>query len=187
MRSTLAVCTLAFAATMAAQESVQMTVQKAVTGPTGSKTTTQVVRVTPRCPVAMHLSQGGGMQMLRADDGTTQPLLTPSLTLAPVDHRMVVDAKVTIHGAAPGARILPLVSEPAKGNKPEPELTRTVELTLKPDDVGEPTAEMSLTGFGFLTRIELNSLTYADGTTWKLAKDSACSVAPDPLLLVAAH
>lgn len=56
-----------------------------------------------------------------------------------------------------------------------------------PNDSGERSAEMMLTGFGILKSVELNSLTYADGTTWKLAKDSACSVEPDPLLLIAGH
>ena len=125
--------------------------------------------------------------MLRADDGTTQPLMTPSLTLTPSDHRAVVAANVTIHGLAPHGRTLPLNAEPSKRTKLESELTRTLELTMKPNDAGEATAEMMLTGFGIVKTVELNSVTYDDGSRWRVAKDSACSVEPDPLLLIAGH
>lgn len=117
MRLLIALCTLALVVGLAAQEPVPMTVQKIVTGPDGTKVTTQTVKITPRCPVSMRLRQGSSAQMLRADDGTIQPLMTPNLTLASWDHRTVIAATVTVHGSAPHARTLPLVAQFPNGVK----------------------------------------------------------------------
>jgi hypothetical protein len=34
---------------------------------------------------------------------------------------------------------------------------------------------------------ELQSITYAGGTTWKLASGNACQIAPDPMMRIASH
>ena len=44
------------------------------------------------CPVGMHATQGSSMQVLHAADGTTQPLMTPTLTLKGHDPRQIVEA-----------------------------------------------------------------------------------------------
>lgn len=197
MRAMAALGLLACAVGVIAQGPVQVTVLETTSGPNGTTTKTQVVSVVPRCPVGMHVLQGSSMQMVRTADGTTQPLMTPKLTLTPWDGHTVVGATVTVHGFAPHAGTLPLTAEmlrkdgAAKGetrpdaSQARPEVAQTLALKLKPDEGGAVSAEMALTGFGIVKTVELVSLTYGDRSTWKVAADSGCSVEPDPLLLVA--
>lgn len=139
------------------------------------------------CPVGMDAKQGGSMQVLRAADGTTRPLMTPSLTLTEHDARQIVEATVTAFGFPPQGAAMDLVAhsvEPGHHQK-RPELRKMLDLKMARDGNGGVTAQLMLPGFAGVSSIELDSLTYSDGSTWQIAAGSGCRVAPDPLLLVA--
>lgn len=51
---------------------------------------------------------------------------------------------------------------------------------------GHASSDLSLRRFTSVTSVDLNSLTYADGATWQASSPGACSVVPDPLMLVSA-
>ena len=53
------------------------------------------------------------------------------------------------------------------------------------DGNGGVTAQLTLPGFAGVSSIALDSVTYSDGSTWKMEAKSGCRVVPDPLLLVA--
>jgi hypothetical protein len=46
-------------------------------------------------------------------------------------------------------------------------------------------SEIVLPGFVSPRLVELQSVTYADGSTWKLTGHEGCRAAPDPLVLIA--
>lgn len=145
--------------------------------------------VTPQvnaCPVEMHARQGGGMQMLRADDGTKRPVMTPSLDLTPHDQRTITSAVVTVFGyKGYGGATVPASNDLLlREKKARERASRQLTVRFKAPQPGKVTAQLSLTEFTVVESIELNALTYADGSTWKLAADAGCRVAPDPLLLV---
>jgi hypothetical protein len=48
------------------------------------------------------------------------------------------------------------------------------------------TTDLSLSHFTAVTSIDLDSITYADGSTWRSASAGACSVVPDKRMLIAA-
>jgi hypothetical protein len=161
-------------------------------GPAGpqSGSMTLVIPAPARpCTVAeMHATQGSSLQMMRAQNGESQPLMTPTLTLTPRDRRALLSATVTAHGypAKPGTT--PLVAQLVEKNHPpeRQELTKTLTLKLLPSGTGSFSAQLQLPGFAVVKSIELNSVTYADGSTWKVT-GNGCSVAPDPLLLISVH
>ena len=59
-------------------------------------------------------------------------------------------------------------------------------LTVALAEWGEPgvSGDFRLPGFVSADRIDLQSITYEDGSTWKLAGKESCRVAPDPIMLV---
>jgi hypothetical protein len=155
-----------------------------------SVTQQQYVIPINRCPIGMHVMQGSGMQMLRADDGKVNQLLTPSLTLAPKDHRDLAKATVTARGYAVQHGTLDLVARKMIPDHPAPkqkELEKTLTVNLSPDGADNFSAELQLPGFGILNTVELNAVTYTDGSVWKVSSADDCRIAPDPLLLIAAH
>jgi hypothetical protein len=143
------------------------------------------------CSVAeMHVRQGGGLQMLRAEDGNSKPVMTPSITLKSKNGRPLVAATVTVHGTSPGgAALTPLVAEIVRQGDPKRphDMATTVQVKLRDVGDGSYSGELTLSGFGVITTVDLKAVTYADGTSWKAPANPECSVAPDPLLLISAR
>ena len=142
------------------------------------------------CSIAdMHVRQGGSLQALRTEDGQSRPILTPTLTLTPRNGRAILSATVTAHGypATPGTSLL--VNQPAdKNHRPQRrDLATTLQVSMKPSGNGSFAGELQLTGLAVVTSVDLKSVTYADGTTWKAPSKPECSVEPDPLLLISAR
>jgi hypothetical protein len=46
------------------------------------------------------------------------------------------------------------------------------------------TGQLVLPGFTSVTLIELEEITYQNGTVWRIGDQKACSVAPDLLMLI---
>lgn len=140
------------------------------------------------CSVAMRATQGSSSQFLRTRNGNSTPMMRPSLTLTPRDGRKIVSATVTAHGYSPSPGSMDLVArlwpQPKSHSR---EIAKTLAIRFHAAEDGAFTAELPLPGFSAVTMIDLNSLTYGDGTTWNAPARNECHVAPDPLLLIAAH
>jgi hypothetical protein len=65
------------------------------------------------------------------------------------------------------------------------DLTRTLDVTFTPKDGTSVATDLVLPGFTSVLSIQLESLSYKDGSTWAVAGQRACHVAPDPMMLVA--
>ena len=104
------------------------------------------------------------------------------LTLSNPSSRDIVSAEFTAHGFSnkPRARDLSAGSN-------EPDLAKTIEIALGLKGNGHVSSDLSLQHFTAVTSIDLNSLTYADGTTWHAPSPGACSITPSPVMLVAAN
>lgn len=127
--------------------------------------------------------------MLRSADGDSKPIMTPSITLKSKNGKPLVAATVTVHGTPPASEVVPAVSDSAHNLDPKHrhEIANTVQLKLKDVGEGSYSGELTLSGFGVITTVDLKSVTYADGTSWKAPAKPECSVAPDPLLLISAR
>ncbi len=176
---------LAAAASLAAQApSGAMTV---TIGPlNGPATTTIVVSPpAPSCPVQMHALQGVGGGLLAARNG--QPVDGPAqrihLILTRLRTAQVTSAHLRVRGLSGRNRALEALS--IDGVKPD--RTQTLDVTFTAQDAANAAADLFLPGFTAVQTIELQSITYADGTTWKLASGNACQIAPDPLVRIEAR
>jgi hypothetical protein len=88
-------------------------------------------------------------------------------------------AKIVVRGLSPKGRSL--LTERARTD----DLAKALDVAFVPDDEKSVSADLLLPGFTSVTAIELQSVTYQDGTTWSVADHLACRVAPDPLMLIA--
>jgi hypothetical protein len=131
------------------------------------------------CPVglaARHSSQGAvrqiGQHPIHSQIGYT-------VTFTPANLRSITQAQLTFHGIS-GAHIIPAGSDNS-GNATE---DLTVAPTAADHRFESVVYAQKLTGVQW---IELDDLTFADGTHWHKSPTSACIAAPNGFMLVNAE
>ncbi len=143
----------------------------------------------PACPVSMHALQGHGSGLVAVRDA--KPFEGPSqrihLILSNPKSAMVASAKVKVFGLSAKNRLertsdrsLDLTNGDGASD-----LTRILDVTFAPKGDKDVSTDLVLPGFTSVRSVELESLTYKDGSTWTVAGQQACHVAPDPIMLVA--
>lgn len=142
------------------------------------------------------------------------PAITPTLTLTAPQGRQILSATVTAHGYAAPKSAIPLevqgrsfgvaemqgprssqsatppetpnqsivLTQPAQ--TPRPELTRTVTVRFASNGDGSFSGHFRLLGVTLLESVDLNAVTFADGSTWSFTSASGCHVKPDLFLPV---
>ncbi len=148
---------------------------------------------TSSCPIGMRARHAFSVQRQLAgdhrtpDDKGTTPVkdraMALRLTLTPMDKRRIATAWVTIAGlSGKNAKFMPADASGQTGK-----LRRSMQIAFAPGDDGNVDAYFQAAGFTSIRSIQLKSVTYSDGTTWKLPTQNACSVVPDGFMLVAAN
>lgn len=136
------------------------------------------------CPVSMRAQQTAGWNMVKVEPRQPRESLTfQSIHLILADGRtaQVTGARVKVRGLTDKARVLP-----ASGQEGPSEITRIVNVNFDGGGMNEVAADLVLHGFTSIKSIDLQSLTYADGSVWK-AEELVCRAFPDPLMLVGAR
>jgi hypothetical protein len=144
---------------------------------------------TPRadCPVGLKVNHGQSFLKRDTDYGPFAPPAPKvqeqriQLTMTNPSPKEIVSAQITIYGFSDKWRSIPLA-----GAKDTPDLKKTVNLVLNVKGNDHASSDLSLNRFTAVAYVNLDSLTYADGATWKASSLDACSVTPDPFMLVSA-
>jgi hypothetical protein len=179
----LGASTLAFA-----QQTGSATAGVGVAGmePTVSSQAFTLVVVQPQaCPVYLAAKQAGATEMVKIDRGQdpTPPIAKPGqrirLFLTGLEKTGKVTATVTVHGLSARARI---DKTSVAGTS---DLRRTMNVALTREDDKTVWAELVLPGFTSVKSVKLDALQFEDGSTRDFAGLNLCTVAPDPLMLVA--
>jgi hypothetical protein len=140
------------------------------------------------CPVGIKVSHG--LSFLKRDT-EFGPFVPPSpnvqeqriqFTMTNPSRKEIVSAQITIYGFSDKWRALPLAHA-----KDAPDLRKRINLVLNVKGNDHASSDLSLNRFTSVAYVNLDSLTYADGATWKAHSPAACSVTPDPLMLVSAE
>jgi hypothetical protein len=129
-------------------------------------------------------SGGFGEVHIYSEQGNKQPA-SPSKP-ARILPRVAFDT-ATVHGFGTGPRfelLSPGAGRNARGNRAAAP-QRNFKLQFNSKD-GSSVSEMWLPGFGPVRWLDLNTITYTDGSTWKPAKGEMCTVTPSPFMLVGA-
>jgi hypothetical protein len=187
MKSAALLCLAAFAAAATAQQPAINPAPPALNG------SLDLEHTVSRCPISMDARQEGGLHIVRARDGSQapqQPAITPSLILTAPQGRQILSATITAHGyAAPnGATPLNVAGQAALHSGPiaRTELSRTVSIKFESDGNGSFSGKFRLAGFTVLESVDLDAVTFGDGSTWSFTSASGCHVTPDPFVLVSA-
>jgi hypothetical protein len=102
------------------------------------------------------------------------------LTFGNQEDKYIVGATITVYGYDTTPRVMP--ARPMAINSAE--LSRTVSLKLDLASGKSEGSEVTMHSFATVSRIDLESLDYADGSSWKARSDTGCHVVPDGLILV---
>jgi hypothetical protein len=137
------------------------------------------------CPVGMRAQPGSGANMVvtkgpSKDVGNSQQL---HLTFANRRSQEIVAMSVTIRGFDATARTLLLDSR----SQDSPDLAKTVDLKLNVATGRKTETDVTLRSFASITRVDLESVEYADGTNWKATGLQSCHIVPDRFVLVGAR
>ena len=132
------------------------------------------------CPVSLRAQHKADGSMVQVDN--THPRgIGQWLHLVLEDRSASPPAKatVTVHGYSDKARI----TQAAGGDGAD--AVKTLTVTFAPLDDRSVAGDLWAPGMTAVTRIDLDSVTYADGTMSSFAARQGCNVTPDPFMLVA--
>lgn len=139
------------------------------------------------CPISMSAQQGVWDHTIKVRQGEQPHPPQPFgqrifLTLADAHPARIVSAIVAVHGTTGKNHMLQAVDSASGSNA-----TRTLTAAFTKQADNSVSADIYLPGFTSVTSLELQQVSYADGSTWKLSNANVCSVTPDPMMLIAAH
>lgn len=146
------------------------------------------------CPVGLQVKHGPGLAISRSADGPSmngKPLRDGQvqvpdqnqgihLTLINLSPLSIVSAEVVVHGFSNKWRYVPLAGA-------DPDLARTVDVALDVQGNGQASRNLSFSHFTAITAVDVNEITYADGSSWHTSSPGACSASPDLFMLVNAE
>jgi hypothetical protein len=144
---------------------------------------------TPRadCPVGLKVNHGPSFLKRNTDYG---PFAPPDpkvqeqriqLTMTNPSPKEIVSAQITVHGFSDKWRAIPLA-----GATDVPDLRKRVNIALNVKGNDHASSDLLLHRFTAVAYVDLDSLTYAGGATWKASSPGVCSVTPELLMLVSA-
>jgi hypothetical protein len=138
------------------------------------------------CPVGLYVNHGTFYLERKVVFGPSYGDVPPEvryqlihLTMTNFLSQDIAGAQITVHGYSDKWRVIPLSNE-----SPAPDLAKTVDVALNVKGNGHASSELSFSRLTAVTAIDVNSVTYADGSTWHTPSPGACSVAPDGFMLV---
>lgn len=145
---------------------------------------TTVLRLPPNigCPVSLRAQHRAASQALlqiqKYLPGGVGQLL--HITLINSDSRQIVAANVRVHGLSGNARITQTMSDPK-----DAERTQFDQLTFSSGAGQQVSSDLWAYGMTAVLSIDLDSVTFADGSTRIFSPPAACRVTPDPKMLIA--
>lgn len=131
--------------------------------------------------MSLRAQQVGSAGMLAAEKGppkgTGQGL---HLILMSPDLRKIAGATVTVRGLTAKGRVVQALSNQADSS----DTARTLNVTFVAGEGKEAAADLWVEGMTAVRTVNLNSVTFVDGSTWKPLAGSSCRVVPDPMMLI---
>ncbi len=140
------------------------------------------------CPVGMRASQGVSSHLLAVrGDQQRVDVVAQRIHLILINSRppsskspRIATATVTVHGLSSKGRTIQTFSNQSSSS----DLIRALDVSFSSDSENSVSTDLLLPSFTSVKSIELNTVTYADGTMWKVSAQGACRVAPDPIVLI---
>lgn len=125
------------------------------------------------CPVGLSAERRSDFGMRLAENGPVSgPAQGLHVSLMNLSSRIEI-AEITVYGVTSHASVVPVGAAAASN-----EISKT--FLLHPEEVSKGLQEATvwMRDVGALTRLELKSLTYVDGSTWRESEGSRCGAVP---------
>jgi hypothetical protein len=130
------------------------------------------------CPVGFFASRQATGQIMSAGDARQAgPAQGLHLALNHLTQPAIESIEITVYGVSSKARVLPA------GVPPE-DVSKTFELRRSTGSNSLSDADVWMHNVGSLTRVDLISIHYADGTAWHATENLKCGAVPSNLLLI---
>ena len=140
-----------------------------------------LVQMSSSCPVRISVQHRSGLERLEANQPQSKEIAQYlQVTMSNSKSVDIVGAQITAHGFDAKTRYLP-AQLPLTAS---PDLTKTVDLDLTVKSRGNESTDLRLARFTAVSWIDLDSVTYADGTTWHSSAGKTCHVVPELMRLV---
>lgn len=134
------------------------------------------------CPVSLQARRQGAVVM--RNTGDEQQDRTPAqqleLTLFNSHRRNVVSVVLKVHGYDGSVQMMP--ADPIRRGSHD--VSRTVEVNLSVLGGRSASTDLTMRKFAAVSRIEVESIAFADGTSWRAAEPGQCSFTPELYMLV---
>jgi hypothetical protein len=147
------------------------------------KTMTIVIPMQPgSCPASVRAQQSSTATAMEVDSNRPKgPAQLLHLTLARPDSNRITGATVKVRGLLPKARAT--LTPMTLGADPS-DAIRTLSVAFPNTSDKNATADLWVPGLSAVYSIDLVSVTYADGSTWRLAGGKTCRTPIDGVMLV---
>jgi len=130
------------------------------------------------CPVGFFARrQATGHFMSAGDAGQAGPAQGLHLMLDHLTAPAIESIEITVYGVSSKARVLP-------ARVPSDDISKTFELRRESGSNSLNDADVWMHNVGSLSRVDLISIHYADGTTWHSTENLKCRAVPSNFLLV---
>ena len=140
-------------------------------------------RIDPsKCPVGLEVEQIGSLlaRAVPADDVDQRSSQRFDFRMTNLSPHEIVNAEITAHAFSDKWRVFTV---PA----PTPDLAKTVDFAFKVKGNSSASRELSFAHFPPVRTFDVNSVTYADGSTWHASSPGICSVAPSAAVRISAQ
>jgi hypothetical protein len=139
----------------------------------------------PGCPVDLRAQRGTGSGLVIAHasehHGPTGIAQQLHMTFTNRLPKNAIGVTLTVHGLTAAFRMTPATESTGSTDGT---ITRTLHLDLTLDPNANVSADLTLQSFTSVTRIDLDAIDYADGSSWKSSAAQTCRIAPDGLMLI---
>jgi hypothetical protein len=130
------------------------------------------------CPVGFFASRQATGQIMSAGDAKQAgPAQGLHLMLNHLTAPAIESIEITVYGYSSKARALP-------AREPSPDVSKTFELRRSAGSNSLSDADVWMHNVGSLSKVDLISITYADGTAWHATENLKCRAIPSNFLLV---
>jgi hypothetical protein len=134
------------------------------------------------CPVSLRAQPGTAPGMVIVGGGKTTASQKLNLRVTNfINRRAITSAQITVHGLTAHGRISPASFRDSEADT----VSKQVDLTLTVAPGASASTDMLFKGFTSVRWIDLDSITYADGSMWHSSPQRKCQVVPDRFMLVA--
>lgn len=179
-------CAAAFAQTQSQPSQSFATGTMVTVAPDGQRTTTVVMVPISACPVSMQAKQRGLAELVKSRKTPQSNMPKPAqhihLILKDLSKdKRVVSAEVTARGLSAHSRM----QQTLQSGEGSSDIRKTQWVDFAPDQDSTVSADIDLPAFTAVNAVRLDWIVYSDGSSWKPEKETLCTVAPDPVMLIA--